>query len=114
MERIYNIYSEYDELRLVAKIHEDKNENLVTEVLVPYEYKYFPIDLLGVNRDWDVNNTNQNRRWLESRVIPRTRQFLDDMLEAVKLPEWDLVQLLKLNKGRVVDDKFYIEIEETI
>lgn len=33
-KRIYNIYSEYGDLRLVGKIHEDENENLRVEVLV--------------------------------------------------------------------------------
>lgn len=110
--RIYNIYSEYEDTRLVGKIHEDNKGNMQVEVLVPYEYNYFPPDLLGINRDWELDDTVQIIRWLETRVIPKTRQFLREALDAVKLPEWDLVQLLKLNKGRVVDDKFYVDIEE--
>lgn len=112
MKRIYNIYSEYEDLRLVGKIHEDEDENLRVEVLVPMEYNYFPIDLLGPHRNWELDDTEQNRRWLETRVVPKNRQFLRDMLDAYKIPEWDLVTLLKLNHGRVVDDEFYIEIEE--
>lgn len=112
MKRIYNIYSEYEGLRLVGKIHEDENENLTVEVLVPIEYNYFPIDLLGPHRDWELDDTEQIRRWLETRVVPKNRQFLRDMLDAYNIPEWDLVTLLKLNHGRVVDDKFYIEVKE--
>lgn len=112
MRRIYNIYSEYEETKLVGKIHEDNTGNMVVEVLVPYEYNYFPPDLLGIFRDWERDDTEQTIYWLESRVVPKSRQFLREMLDAVNLPEWDLVQLLKLNKGRVVDDKFFIEIEE--
>ena len=113
MERIYNIYSEYKDLRLVGKIHEDNKGAMFVEVLVPDEYNYFPIDLLGPHRDWERDDTEQILRWLETRVVPRNRQFLREMLDAYKIPEWDLVTLLKLNKGRACDDKFFIEIEET-
>ena len=113
MKRVYNIYSEYEpEVKLVGKIHEDERKNLIVEVLVPDDYNCFPPDLLGLNRDWEKDDTAQTRHWLETRVVPKTRQFLREMLDAQKLPEWDLVTLLKLNKGRVWDDKFYIEIEE--
>ena len=115
ISRVYYIYSEYEEgePKLVGKIHEDSEGNLKVEVLVPYEYNYFPPDLLGIYRDWEIDDTPTIRRWLESRVVPRTRQFLRVMLDAYKLPEWDLIELLKLNRGRVSDDKFYVDVEET-
>lgn len=117
MTRVYKVYSEYESKekpKLVAKIHEDEKENLLVEVLVPDDYNCFPPDLLGLNRDWEKDDTEQTRHWLETRVVPKTRQFLREMLDAEKIPEWDLVTLLKLNQGRVWDDKFYIEIEEDI
>ena len=53
MRRVYNIYSEYKEIRLVGKIHEDSKGNMIVEVLVPDEYNFFPVDLLGIFRDWE-------------------------------------------------------------
>lgn len=118
MGKEYRIYSDYVKKHdLVGIIHCTLQENLEwyyrVEILVPPERLDFPIDLLGVNRDWGLESQPEIIRWLESRVVPRNRQFLNQMLEAVGLTEWDLDALLKLNKGRVTDDKFEVEIVYT-
>jgi hypothetical protein len=109
----YVIHSEYNKTDdIVGIIHCDSNCHYKVEVLVPKERHDFPVDLLGINRDWGEESQPEIIRWLESRVVPRNRQFLDQMLTANNIPEWDLDTLLKLNKGRVCDDKFYVEIED--
>lgn len=110
---IYKVYSEYEpgEPKLVAKIYEDVNGELLVKEMVDMDYNYFPPVLLGIFRDWERDDTPTIRRWLETRVVPKTRQFLREMLDAEGLPEWNLVDLLKLNQGRYCDDKFFIEVE---
>lgn len=108
----YLIYSGYTNNELVGIIHSDDKENLVCEVLIPDDRYDFPIDLLGPHRDWERDDTLTIRRWLESRVIPPTRQFLRQMLDEYKIPEWDLDTLIKLNNGKSVNDKFSVKLEE--
>jgi hypothetical protein len=112
----YIIHSEYrgtDDI--VGIIHCDENNYYKVEVLVSSDRYDFPVDLLGPHRDWGEESQPEIIRWLESRVVPRNRQFLRQMLDAYNIPEWDLDTLLKLNHGRVCDDKFYVEIKhETV
>jgi hypothetical protein len=113
MSKVYEIYSEYEkDTKLVGKIHCNKEDKMYIEEFVPLDYNYFPVDLLGIYRDWERDNQANIIRWLESRVIPRNRQFLREILDMYRIPEWDLDTLLKLNHGRVTDDKFYVEIGE--
>ena len=108
---IHSLYTGKDDV--VGIIHSNKDNKLYCEVLIPKNRLDFPINLLGPHRDWERDDTPTIKRWLESRVVPPTRQFLRQMLDDYKIPEWDLDTLLRLNQGKVCDDKFYIEIEET-
>lgn len=110
--KTYIIYSGYSNNEIVGKIYCDKDNKLTCEVLIPDTRYDFPIDLLGPHRDWEKDDTATILRWLESRVVPRNRQFLRQMLDAYNIPEWDLDTLLKLNKGKTVNDKFSVDIIE--
>lgn len=108
----YLIYSGYTNNELVGIINSDEKNKLTCEVLISKDRYDFPIDLLGPHRDWERDDTATIKRWLESRVVPPTRQFLRQMLDEYKIPEWDLDTLIKLNSGKSVNDKFSVILEE--
>ena len=113
--KTYIIYSNYEGKHdICAKIRsylqDDHSEYYVVEQVGDPDRWDFPPDLLGVNRDWGLESQDEIIRWLESRVIPKTRQRLKEILFMNKLGYWDLDTLLKLNHGRVTDDKFEVEI----
>lgn len=110
MRITYTIHSEYTNT-IVGKIY-NNNGIYTCELLCPEERYDFPITLFGTHREWERDDQATIIRWLESRVIPKDRQFLDEILRLHGLDHWDLETLLKLNQGRTVNDKFYLEIEE--
>lgn len=117
MSKVYLIYSDYnDEKDLCGKIHhtltKDLEDHYRVEIVGDKDRWDFPVDLLGLHRDWGEESQPEIIRWLESRVIPKNRQFLDTILSHYGLDRWDLDTLLKLNHGRVCDDKFSVEIAE--
>lgn len=112
----YNIYSNYDgKHELCGIIHcevKDFDLHYRVEIIGDKDRWDFPVDLLGIHRDWGYESQPEIIRWLESRVVPKNRMWLDKILESVGLKEWDLDALLKLNKGKVCDDSFSVEIVE--
>ena len=112
----YNIYSNYNkESDLCGIIHceiKDFDIHYKVEIIGDQDRWDFPVDLLGIHRDWGNESQPEIIRWLESRVVPKNRMWLDKILESVGMHEWNLDALLKLNQGRVSDDKFSVEIVE--
>lgn len=112
----YNIYSNYDGKHdLCGIIHcevRDFDLHYRVEIIGDKDRWDFPVDLLGIHRDWGCESQPEIIRWLESRVVPKNRMWLAKILESVGLKEWDLDTLLKLNKGKVCDDSFSVEIVE--
>ena len=112
----YNIYNDYDgKHELCGIIHCEIREfepYYIVEIVGNKDRYDFPVDLLGIHRDWGNESQPEIIRWLESRVVPKNRMWLDKILESVGLHEWDLDTLLRLNQGRVCDDEFSIEIVE--
>ena len=115
--KTYVIYSNYEGKHdICAKIYDylqdDYSEYYVVEQVGDIDRWDFPPDLLGIHRDWGLESQDEIIRWLHSRVVPKTRQFLDVMLQAHGLTHWDLDALLRLNKGKVTDDMFEVAIVE--
>lgn len=104
----FNIYNKYTD-KLAAYI-EIKN-GVYRAVKVDLE-KY-PINLFGIDDDI-VEETRKNiiEHFLEGRVVPKNRQFLQETLESVGMCEWDLIKLMKLNRGMSCVDYFYVEVIE--
>ncbi len=48
-------------------------------------------------------------RWVQSRIIPSSRQNIREILETNKMSSYDEHTLLLKNKGRSCQDEFYIE-----
>lgn len=54
----------------------------------------------------------QFEEFLESRVVPKTRDRLEIALKAIGVPFWDPMLIIRKTEGRMLHDDFYIEIEE--
>ena len=55
-----------------------------------------------IGRDW-------SRRWVESRLVPQSRQNLGEVLKANGLERYDSLKLLELTGGRNSQDGCYLE-----
>lgn len=112
----YIIWSDYifdnkKEPDIIGIITVENDEIYKCELLCPENRFDFPIELFGLHRDWEIDDKATIIRFLESRVVPRNRQFIDEMLRQNGLDHWELDSLLKLNHGKSTDDKFRVEIE---
>ncbi|WP_165254004.1 helix-turn-helix transcriptional regulator [Adlercreutzia sp. ZJ304] len=73
----------------------------------------FEFSLMVENGSYSMED-KQSRRWVESRVIPSSRQNLGQVLKAHDMDFYDPFQLLVDHEGRCVQDNFYIrEITES-
>lgn len=50
--------------------------------------------------------------FLKGRVLPPNRMYLSDDLAPLNIQTTDWIELIKLNKGRVHGDDWYIEVEK--
>ncbi|MCD8021823.1 MAG: hypothetical protein LUF30_02165 [Lachnospiraceae bacterium] len=55
-----------------------------------------------VDSDWSM-------RWVQSRIVPSSRQNIGEILRANGMDSYDEHQLLMKNEGRSCQDNFYIE-----
>lgn len=75
----------------------------VTEKEVPYLFALFlKKGIRRLDNDWSM-------RWVQSRLIPNSRQSIREILRANGLDSYDEHQLLLKNEGRSCQDEFYIE-----
>lgn len=54
-------------------------------------------------------DSNWSMRWVQSRVIPSSRQNIGEILRANKMTSYDEHKLLIKNEGRSCQDEYYIE-----
>ena len=96
--------------KIVGRITKYNNGKYIAECLVDKDDKDYPVALFGLNKEIKKDDQDVIRFWLEDRVVPRTRQGLEMLLESVGMEHWDLEQLLELNQGKCSNDYFYLEI----
>lgn len=56
----------------------------------------------SIDSDWSM-------RWVQSRIIPSSRQNIGEILRANDMRSYDEHKLLLKNEGRSCQDEFYIE-----
>lgn len=99
-----NIYSLriYDTELIRFSMEKRGLEGLVTEILfVTDEYKQLlPLDL-------ELNNEGIIR-WLERRVIPKNRTFVDEILKALGLSHNDTKGIIDIRKGLSLNDSYWV------
>lgn len=68
-----------------------------------------PLTAFGVikNPTWE-----QFEKFLESRVVPRSRDRLKMVLDEIGVQCWDPMLIIRKTEGRMLHDDFFIEIKE--
>ena len=106
-DRKYNIYSKDDER--VAEILVQKGEG---------EIEYYSLNILTEDKtnlphllQAEQINSKELRNFMYTRILPR-RAHVIDSLSKLGIKEYTWQDMIKLNSGRVVTDKFYILLEE--
>lgn len=93
-KRLYYKLSNYDSYRGVFG-HECVNELIVSRVM----------DVLGIRH---VDST-WSMKWVQSRIVPSSRQNIGQILRANGMESYDEYKLLLKSQGRSCQDEFYIE-----
>jgi hypothetical protein len=86
------------------------------------EFKYRQSRLIKVKLLTDVNNLpieykgvlNKYRAtdlFLRDRITPPTRQFINEDLKKVGIAYYDPDAMLKLNKGRNMEDQYWVDMK---
>ena len=111
-------------MRLFALKDSADPERSVLAVLCYYEgYDEYYIDMPQNTDPWTVPfvlssfagrgcwsvNSEWSRRWVESRLVPRSRQNLGEVLRVNGLDDYDTLRLLELTGGRNSQDDCYLE-----
>lgn len=90
----------YEEKRKEFTI--DIPEN-VTEKEAPFMLSLFlKKGIRHVDSQWSM-------KWVQSRIVPSSRQNIGEILRANGMDSYDEYKLLLKNKGRSCQDEFYIE-----
>ncbi|GHU57713.1 hypothetical protein AGMMS49975_23690 [Clostridia bacterium] len=71
----------------------------------------YPISLFGIHKEKELAHKNIED-WLKRRVVPKEREDIGEILAAAGLSKYDYLELIKLNRGRITDDDFELEIAE--
>lgn len=67
-----------------------------------------PLTAFGVNK----NPTWENfERFLEDRVLPRTRDKIKICLDDIGVPYWDPILIIKKTQGRMSFDQCWLDVE---
>lgn len=67
-----------------------------------YDVVTFEKGIRTMNSDWSM-------RWVQSRIIPSSRQNIGEILRVNGMRSYDEHKLLLKNEGRSCQDEFYIE-----
>lgn len=111
MKRIYTFYKESNPGEKIAVLTLEEtlaSENGSIEIL---NRELVPMDIEMVYEN--SNNADGVKTVLESRVIQSNRMFFNDYCKEHNLCPSDINDRLALSKGRVYDDDYYIEMEES-
>lgn len=112
----YQIYSKDDEL--LAEIY--CNTNVYTSKIIkhPSHLVLFASIEPGCTRVKFEGDPNPSSKALENfladRVLPQNRMFLKEEMERNGIYHYDWRELIKLNKGKTVQDDLYIEVIEDV
>ena len=67
----------------------------------------FVLSSFASRRRWSVG-PEWSRRWIESRLVPRSRQNLGEVLRVNGLQDYDTLRLLEMTQGRNSQDDCYL------
>lgn len=105
-EYLFRVYLENKEVCRIrleeTALKKQGTLEIIDETNLPLELK------IGVKE----KKTEHLISFLESRILPSNRMFLDKHLKRCGIVEGDWVTMIVLNKGRVYDDEYYIEVEQ--
>lgn len=68
----------------------------------------FILSSFAARGQWTVD-PYWSQRWVESRIVPQSRQNLGEVLRANRLQEYDTLRLLQLTEGRNSQDSCHLE-----
>ena len=92
----------YDEKLLTFRLEERGIEGLVAEILIINEQqkKLFPLDLILTGEGII--------KWLERRIIPKNRTFVDEILKTLNLSTSNTRGIIDVCKGLSLNDSYWI------
>lgn len=110
--------------KLKYQVYNDRTDKLIADIFYDSETNTYDADLKYYS--WDIPilfgrppfepTPNPESEYIEnflaSRVLPPNRQLIKEMLAETGLYEYDWKEMIKLNKGRSVEDWFRVETIE--
>jgi hypothetical protein len=66
-------------------------------------------DIPFLTRD---SNAAVIERFLESRVVSKDNPYIDEILKSYRLKEYDMMKMIRRNKGKKHEDNIWIEIHK--
>ena len=95
------VYEELDDKKVYYKLSNyDSYRGIFGHECVLALFLKKGIRILG--NEWSM-------RWVQSRIVPSSRQNIDEILRVNGLDSYDEHELLLKNEGRSCQDEFYIE-----
>ena len=80
---------------------------MLQEVEILTERENLPLEY-----HFKVSDRRATELFLEDRVVPQTRQHLEEALQRVGIPYYDPELLLRYNKGVSVEDSYWVRLED--
>lgn len=90
--------------------YDEENKAYTIEIPRDVSGKEAPFMLaLFLKKGIRVLDNEWSMRWVQSRIVPSSRQNIDEILRVNGLDSYDEHELLLKNEGRSCQDEFYIE-----
>lgn len=110
--KTYEIINEYSKKKELAYIlYYKKSDTYIIEINRECDENDLPLLLSEFYRKGVYTLSPEwSKRFIETRIIPRDRQNLSDILDRYNLKEYNTSKLLELSKGRCAQDECAIQL----